>query len=531
MRYRLTPEGINAAVSEVENYLNDRKKNAKDILRVRIGVEEALLRYQEQFGEDKEFFIKCGKSFGRTKVSVTVPGTMFDPFAQPGNAESGNAFMRMALASMGDLPAWKYFNGSNVIYFTVSREMLPEWTHLTFAVVSAVVLGTLLQFASADIRVFVRDDLLSPVLDTFMNMLGGVAGPMIFLAIVWGIYSIGDAATFSALGKHLAIRYIFYTTLLTLLLFVGILPFLTFVFGSTQGEGNAFRVIFQMVLQVVPGNIIEPFSTGNTLQILFLGIVVGIAMIFISEKTQTVAIFAEQLNYIVQIIMDFISKLVPLFVFGSLMNIILGNGFDSLKSTYKLFLFNIIAFAALVLFDTLLVAVRMKLSPIVFWKKAFETFLIALTTASSSAAFATNISTCRERFGVQENLTNFAVPFGQIVFKPAVSLTYLITVLYMAEVYQVPISFSWMATAVFMSVLLSSATPPIPGGTLASYSILFAQLGIPMEGIAVVITLDVILDFISTPVNIFSQQAMLILAAKKARRIDEDVLHDRVKIH
>ncbi len=529
MNHKLTPVGINAAVGEIESYLSKKKNSAKDILRIRLGVEEVLLRFQEQFGEDKEFFIKCGKSLGRTKISVVVQGTMFDPFSKLGDAESSSAFMRTALATMGNLPVWKYLNGANEVYFTLSRKSMPEWSHLAFAVISAAVLGVLLQFVPVEARNIICDDVLTPLINTFLKLIGGIAGPMVFLAIVWGIYSIGDAVTFSALGKRLAGRYLLYTTVLTLMILAGTLPFLTLTIGNTQGEGDILSIIIDMILQIVPGNIVEPFSSGNTLQILFLGIVVGVAMIFISEKTQTVAPFVEQLNYIVQTIMDCISKLVPLFVFGSLINIILNVGLSGLKSAYKLFLFNVIGAVFLMLFATLFLMVRMRLSPALFWKKTFSVFLIVLTTASSSAAFASNISTCKEEFGIQDNLTNFGVPFGQIIYKPSASLLYLTTALYMAEVYQVPTSAAWIVTAVFMSILLSIATPPVPGGSLASFSVLFAQLGIPVEGIAVVITLDAIMEFILTPANIIQGQAMLIVAAKNFKLLNEDVLYDRVK--
>ena len=529
MEYKLTLPGIEAAVTEVEAYLTERKKDKKDVLRIRLGMEEALLRYREQFGEEKEFFLKCGKSLGRTKISISIRGNMFDPFSQPGDAESSNAFMRTALASMGDLPIWKYLNGSNEIYFTLSREALPEWAHLIFAIVSAVVLGVLLQFTSADVRSFVREDLLTPLLDAFMNLLSGIAGPMIFLAIIWGIYSIGDAATFSVLGKRLTVRYILYATILILLFFVGCLPFLKLTFGAAQGGESIFSVALRMFLQLVPTSIVEPFSSGNTLQILFLGIVMGIAMIFISEKTQGVAAFIEQLNYIVQVIMNFVGKLVPLFVFCSLMNIFLGEELGNLKNTYKLFLFSTIGCIFMLLFVTVLLAVRMKLSPIRFWKKAFSAFLIAFTTASSSAAFGTNISTCKERFGISDNLTNFGVPFGQIIFRPGTSVFYLSAALYMAESCQVPVSAAWMVTAVFMCILLGIATPPIAGGMLASLSVLFAQLSIPIDGIAVVVALSIILDFLLTPTNIIGGQAMLIIQAKSSGLLDEDILLDREK--
>ena len=528
MDYRLTLEDINAAVGEAERYLSERKKNKKEIVRIRLGMEEILLRYREQLGEEREFHLKFGKSLGRTKISVSVQGMMFDPFAQPDEEES-STIMRSALTAMGDLPTWKYFNGKNVIYFNLMRESLPQWTYLILAIAFALVMAFMLQFVSADTRSFIQQDVLAPLSDAFMKVLGSIAGPMIFLSTVWGIYSIGDAATFSLLGRRLAGRYLFGIAAFTLLVTVCCLPFLSLTVGVSEGEGNLFSIILRMLLQILPGNIIEPFSSGNTMQILFLGIVMGIAMILISEKTQTLAIFAEQLNYIVQIVMDFVSQLVPLFVFLSILNIAMDSGLSSLKSVYKLFLFNLMGCAIILLVNTLILFFKVKLRPSLFWKKASPTFFIALTTASSAASFSTNIGTCLDEYGIQKNLTNFGVPFGQVVYKPTAGLLFLTTALYMTECYHVPVSLTWILTAFFMSVLLALATPPIMGGALASFSVLFAQLGIPMEGIAVIAAANALLDFIHTPTNLISGQASLILTAKSSKLLDEDILLNRAK--
>ncbi|MDO4938749.1 MAG: cation:dicarboxylase symporter family transporter [Lachnospiraceae bacterium] len=96
--------------------------------------------------------------------------------------------------------------------------------------------------------------------------------------------------------------------------------------------------------------------------------------------------------------------------------------------------------------------------------------------------------------------------------------------LFAAEAYGVPVSVSWFAAAFIMSIILSVATPPIPGGALASISVLFAQLGLPSGGLAVVLALNIILDFIETPTDLFGGHAMLILTAKKLGLIDEETM-------
>ena len=138
-----------------------------------------------------------------------------------------------------------------------------------------------------------------------------------------------------------------------------------------------------------------------------------------------------------------------------------------------------------------------------------------LTTASSSAAFADNLKVCAEKHHILPELANFAVPFGQILYKPATAVMYWFTALCVAEQSGISVSVTWIVMVLVICLVLSVATPPVPGGTTASFSILFTQLGLPTEKLAVVLTLNVILDFFRTATNLFAGQCILIETSRK----------------
>jgi len=380
-----------------------------------------------------------------------------------------------------------------------------------------------MQFVPKETSEFFSTQLLSPVLNAFMGFLGAMSGPMICLSVVWGIYSIGDAVTFSVLGKRLISRYIIVITAVGVVSLAIFIPLFTFDM-SADSSSVIFGQLLQMVLDIVPSNLFMPFTEGNTLQILFVGIIIGLAMLYVSEKTQSVAILMEQVNIIVQIIMDVITRLVPAFVFGSLLDIILSDSLSGLATSYKLFVGNIGGCIGLIILYTAWICIRMKMHPGVLLKKALPTFIIGVTTASSSAAFATNRKTCSEEYGIKQQLADFGVPFGQVIFKPSVAIFYLTSALCAAEIYGVSTAGAWLVAATLMSIILSVATPPIPGGALASFTVLFSQLGIPVDAIAIVLALNIVLDFIETPTDLFGGQCMLILAARNFKMIDADVL-------
>lgn len=138
-----------------------------------------------------------------------------------------------------------------------------------------------------------------------------------------------------------------------------------------------------------------------------------------------------------------------------------------------------------------LVCVRKKVSMAVFLKKVFPVFMIGLTTASSAAAFLENRKVCAEKLGIDKKIVNIGVPLGQVVFMPGFSILYFVMGICMAEIYGVKISPVWLITALIIAVVLAVATPPIPGGALACYTILLLQLEIPAQAIAIAVAINV----------------------------------------
>ena len=523
MNYQLSNTGISEALSELNSFLEINKIKKNDSRRVCLGVEEVLIRFREQFGEDTEFTIKCGKSLGAAKISVSVKGQMFDPLANRGAEDGTENIMRHALTSMGEMPAWNYYGGTNYITYSVEKFVIPSWVNIVIALVAAVVLGLILKQCPADVVEFISVKLFTPLLNTIVNIINAISVPMIFIAIIWGIYSVGDASTFNVIGRKLFGKFMLHLCLAALATGLILIPCFNLGYGGAQGL-SAIDSLFKMVLDIVPGNVIKPFYDGNTLQVLFIGIVIGLVMLKMNEKTKMIASLTEQLDLIVQSIMKMISKLVPFFVFGSILNQIISNDIGVVLQIYRPLLFALAAFAALLLVQTAIISLKMKLSPVVLWKKAAETFIIAFTTASSAAAFSSNLKTCEKKYGVASGLANFGVSFGQIIYMPPAAIIYIVSALYVAEISGVQISFLWLVMAIFVSIVLSIATPSVPGGLLASLSVLFLQLGLPMEAMGVVITICTLLDFFGTATYVISVGFVVILAADEFSMLDKDRL-------
>ena len=508
MRQKLTNDNINIACGEAGEFLKGRSCASKEVLRVTFSLEEVLLNYQRMLGPDAEFIMDTGSGLGRSRIRITVPGEETDPYADIGSFSDEDTFIRNALNQMGRLPRWSYRRGANVILFTTDRKKMPEWMKLCIAIATAVLFGLAIRLLPADIGALIRDGIVAPLISTFLGFLNAVAGPMIFLAVVWGIYSIGDAATFSEVGKRLSRNAAVLLVAMTSAVALITMPLFRLNYSGGKAGGD-FSSLYQMVLDIIPSNLFTPFSRGNTLQILFVAVIVGIAMLLIGKNTQAVAELAEQLGFIVNGIMNVISSLVPAFVFGSLFTIVASSDFGRLASGGKFFIVSAAGCALLLIMHTACTCLRCRISPAMLWKAAMSTFVIAITTASSSAAFSDNLHTCTDKLGISSRLANFGVPFGQILYKPGVAVLFWFSAVSTAESEHIDASLTWIITALFMCIVLSAAAPPVPGGMSASFTILFAQLGLPAASIAIILSLTSILDFLVTGTNIFSGQCLL----------------------
>jgi len=296
---------------------------------------------------------------------------------------------------------------------------------------------------------------------------------------------------------------------------------------SLEGAGDGmsgFLSVYQMILDIVPSDIITPFQEGNIMQVIFMGVCVGLALLILGDRVQAARSLFEQLNDVVSFLMGALGKTIPLFVFLSIFSLMMSDALSNPAGIIKIFLLGIPACMLCVVFYVVAMSVRSRISIVTLVKKLFPTFLIGVSTASSAAAFASNLETCEKKLGISSKATNFAVPLGQVTFMPGVVLCFIVVSLCMAENYDVSITPVWLVMCVLVSVLVAIAAPPVPGGSVACYAVVFTQLGIPVEAVALAVAVNSILDFAATAANLTSLQVETVFIASRLDMLDEEVL-------
>lgn len=521
-KFTITNENIEKAVETASVFLQKYKTEPKDALRLKLAIEDTLLSYREAFGEEALFDIKCVYHFGRLRIELSVGGASLNVFA----ADDEENFSQMLMCGIGLAPAWRYKDGHNIIIFTPKKKKRSQMVYIVAALLLAIIFGGLSRLLPQNVQEVITLQILSPIADSFLGLLNGVAGIMIFLSVVWSICGIGDMATLTNIGKKTISHMLFMLVLIPTIFAVAILPL--FHFSSGAGAGTAdLSGLFDIILGIIPTNLISPFVDGNFLQIIFIAAIVGVALLVLGGKAPLISSFVEQANLLMQVILEAICSLISLVVFITVYNMVLTGSFTVLKEAYKA---PILIFSGCVLAMCVylcLVCIKTKVKPAVFLRKVMPSFLIGLTTASSSAAMSSVMETCEKQYGMDKKIVNFGVPLGQIIFGMGSVVDFIAQSFCMAEICGVAVTPVWIVTAILTSVLLTIATPPIAGGGVALCAILFTQLGIPAEGLAIAVAIDVIADFLITATNVFSRQGELIVISSNLNMIDKDIMHKK----
>lgn len=519
----LSAEAVDACSERVREYLTELKLARRDVTRYALSVEEILLKSMDALGQGVAVRLRLGKRFFRPYIEVGVAGVAANVYAS--DKERHSTLGDSMLKNLGLSPEFSYRDGENLYTFRVRRKSLNPFIRLAITLALAITAGVLGQLVlPAGFRTAVLDGVLTPLHDTFLNVLGCIAGPMVFLSVAWGIYGIGDAATLKRIGKRMLGSYIGTVFLVTLILGCLAVPVFSLHFADGSGGTSELSALFGMLLNIFPKNIFSPFVDGNTLQIIFLAVVIGIAMLFLGQKTTAVARAVEQINYIVQFLIEFISRLVPYFIFIVIVGMIWSDSLTVLSGVGKMFAVFIGMVLLMVIGVLLFASLRNRIRPLRLLRKGLPTLLIALTTASSAAAFGTNMTACRQQYGIDDTIASFGIPLGMVTFKPTTALNYLAVTLFFAESYGVEVSAAWLVVMILTVTVLALATPPIPGGALTAYTVLFAQLGIPVEALAVALACDTIFDFVDTGFDQFLLPFALLNQASRLGMVDREVL-------
>lgn len=519
----LNNEGVDRISELLQDRFREGKLTEKNIQRARLAIETILLDLAARLGRDQAIVVIEGKFIGRRYVKLIYKGDPYDPMS--GRA---NDFLGKFLSNISMEPVWSYHaeDKTNEIYIKIPRNEMKDEVILLISVVAAIVMGLSGKFLPDNIRSFLNDYVFGTVSTVFMNVLLAFAGIMVFLSIVCGICGIGNISDFSKMGKLLVGRLVGSTFFWALISGLAIIPFHSLKFGSGDGSSQ-WKAILDMVLGIIPNNPVTPFAEGNMLQIVFLAVIFGIAILILSRETKGLQDVIIQANNVTMTVMGLICRLLPVYIFASLTTLIWQNGIDTFKTVWKPLLLGIVIQHIIMFIKVLVTSARCKVSPALLLKKTAASYIVGFSTASSAAALGTALETNEKKLGVPRDLSNFSQPLSNIINCSTTSVAFIALIFYLTEVNGTPVNIGWFICVIAGVSILSFAMPPVPGGTLICLGVMLAQFGIPAEYLPLAGTIAMLFDFPLTATRLVTGHLELVLESKHWNTLDTRILKNR----
>ncbi|WP_219701525.1 dicarboxylate/amino acid:cation symporter [Marinomonas lutimaris] len=378
---------------------------------------------------------------------------------------------------------------------------------------------------------YLTDGLFKVVGTMFVNALKMLVVPLVFFSLVCGVCGIGDIKLLGRIGSKSFILYLVTTA-------IAIAAALTIAtaFGIGEGMNAESSVTFTgkdspplstVLINIVPSNPISAMAQGDMLPVIFFSIMFGVSILMVGQKAKVVSDFIESLNDIMMKMVTIIMEVAPYAVFCLIARAIADLGMDLLAQLlgYVLVLIGVLFFHLFVTLQVIL-KVLSGLNPVTFMKKMRNTQVFAFSTSSSNATIPVTLRAVTKRLGVKNSVASFTVPFGATINMDGTAIMQGVATVFIANIYNVELGMMGYLTVILMSVLASIGTAGVPGVGLIMLSMVFAQVGLPIEGIGLILGVDRLLDMIRTAVNVSGDAVVSIVVAKSEGQLDESVYND-----
>ncbi|TKB49070.1 dicarboxylate/amino acid:cation symporter [Ferrimonas sediminicola] len=381
------------------------------------------------------------------------------------------------------------------------------------------------------VETYLVDGLFSVIGNIFVSSLKMLVVPLVFVSLVCGTASLSDPGKLGRLGgKTLA----FYLTTTAIAITLAITAAVIVHPGSASmaAEGLAFDAkeappLSQVLVNIVPSNPIDAMAKGSMLQIIVFAIIFGVAISQSGERGARVRNFFEDINEVVMKLVTILMQLAPYGVFALMAKLALTLGLETFGSVIKYFflVLAVLFVHGLVTYPTLL-KLATGLSPVTFLKKMRSVQLFAFSTASSNATLPVTIESANYRLGVHNNISSFSLPLGATINMDGTAIMQGVATVFIAQVFAIDLTIGDYVMVIITATLASVGTAGVPGVGLIMLAMVLNQVGLPVEGIALILGVDRLLDMVRTAVNVTGDAAVTVIVAKSEGEFDEEVYDD-----
>ncbi len=367
----------------------------------------------------------------------------------------------------------------------------------------------------------------------FLNALKMIIVPLIISSIIMGVSNLGSSDAFGRLGTKTLLYYVVTSTIAIL---IGIAVVNIIQPGIVDGtpakeilglsadtsdvmekvEGKSASDVVGIFLRMIPTNIVKAAADGQMLGLIFFSLLFGFFITKIKLDTQKVLqAFWQGVFDVMMLITDLVMKFAPIGVFALVAKVVTISGFEAFKPLLTFFFTVIIALLIhIVIVMPLLLRFVGGVSPIKHYQAMAPALLTAFSTTSSSATLPVTIDCVEDRAGVSNRVTSFVLPLGATVNMDGTALYECVAAIFIAQAYGLNLTFATQFSIVVLALMTSIGVAGIPSASLVAIAIILAAIGLPAEGIGLILAVDRVLDMCRTAVNVFSDSCGAVIIGR-----------------
>ncbi|HDR7451989.1 dicarboxylate/amino acid:cation symporter [Bacillus cereus] len=400
---------------------------------------------------------------------------------------------------------------------------------ILIALFLGLVVGLTLNLVAPSIFEPLNQYVFNPIGQLFIRLIKMLVVPVVFISIVLGAAGLGDPKQLGRIGLK-SISFFLLTTAVAISIAV------TFALIIKPGAGGNFKTeglkyegaktetsFVDTLLNIVPDNPAKAMADGNMLQIIAFAVLIGLGIAILGKRVQGIHSLLEQGNELMMYLVNLVMKLAPIGTFGLLASSVGKMGLAGVAAMFK---YMIVVMLVLIIHGVFvyggLLKVLAKESIVRFFKHFGPVMAIGFSTSSSNASLPFAMKTAQDKLGVPKAISSFVQPLGATINMDGTAIMQGVATVFIAQVYGVELTLPQLAMVVLTAVLASIGTAGVPGVGLVMLTMVLNQVNLPVEGIALIIGIDRILDMSRTAVNISGDAICAMIVAKSEEKYNTD---------
>lgn len=528
-QYTMSDITINEICKAAKEFYENASVAHKEALRLSLMVEETLLNYRERFGDGIKIELHTTERFNKASIQILVFCPEYNPFNEPG--EFGILRSLFIDASKNN-PVWKHRSSPKLLKDTMGVN------ELIFSAAKATrigLFGKLLVFSTIGVlsAIFLRSLLtpeqcgelvtnyFQPIASSYTGILSVMAILMVFFSMPLCLSEFGSAAVFQKTAKRLLISF---AAIAVACVLITTIPafFLNGLSDADLSGGTLIKPIVDIVIGFIPDSLLGGFLSFNCMQVMIIGACFGFSFLVMGDNSKELLNLFDKCNYAAVLTNGFFARFVHYYVGLTVFCFFMGDLSVSVSEV-------LVSVSGVVGFSLLLMAIlsalmcrKLHISLRKLVQIFRPSFLINLGSASLGAAFMDAFNEINRDCNVNLAYTSMGCNLGTVFFKPIYGVYLALTSIFFAYqggILSVPLIFEIMILACVLPVII----PNIQGGAVSVIVLMATQLGIADSAVEMMISLNVLLQFIIIPVNIFCMQCVTVLCAEKDGQIEGPV--------